>query len=960
MRISSLASLLFMVTTLSAEESYRDPKEGPLSPQESMKLMDLVPGWKIDLVASEPHVTDPVAMTWDEHGRLYVAEMGDYPTSETGGKVRLLIDKDRDGRIDSSTLFAEGLRFPNGLLPWNGGILVTAAPDILFLKDADGDGKAEHREVILTGFGEGNQQLRVNGILWSADGWVYGANGRNGGVIRSPRRPDQQPVNIDRHDFRFHPETGEVEAIAGFSQFGNAFNDQGDRFISWNTVPLRQVVFPLASAAKNPNFLLPNDCETLDDAVKGNRLFPRSGRPATFNREPAGYFNASCGIAIDRGGLFAPDDAGSAFACEPLFNIVHRRTLRPRGVTFDATRPKAEADREFLASRDPWFRPVFCTSGPDGSLYVADFYRQWVEHPDFVRADLREGVTWNAGQDKGRIYRIHPADKSPPKIADLSTATPVELVTYLGHSSGWCRDTALRLLREQKPASAIPLLKEAVRQHAEPIGRSMSLAAIESLGAIDDETHLSALMDRDPRVREWGVRLLPTNQLEKSVFRDALKGLAKDENVRVRFQTALVIAGMEANERIPLLVTMASISPSDSWLDDAILCSTGNETGTFLKEMAPSLKSDGGSTPRLLSLVERCATMVGARHEPGELTVFDAHLQNVSPDGVSDPAIASIAGLLAGLRQANQTIPVMLGNQSSDAWFTAARKTVLSDASLNIRECAARVLDSDPSTEATQALLSLLDVSQPAELLRAALRSLRRRPDPSVAEGVLKAWAAASPSLKREMLDLFFARKERLPLLIDAIEKGDVLWLELDPDTQRQLLAQAPLESRSKVEALLQKSAGADRTAVIKEYQPKVPAHGSIAKGAPLFAKHCAGCHRSGEVGAKVGPDLSGLLTKSRGQLIEDILDPNKQVLPDYIAISIVTDEGLVLSGLVAGESTTAVNLRRAEGLEETVPRERIESLRSTGRSLMPEGFEQSIPPEQMADLLSFLRQSEE
>ena len=245
-----LTSLLMMSTTLLAEEAVRDSTAGPLSPEESMKLMDLIPGWTMELVASEPQVTDPVAMTWDERGRPYVAEMGDYPTAETGGKIQLLVDKDRDGRFESNTLFADKLRFPNGVLPWQGGILVTAAPDILFLKDHDGDGRADQREVILTGFGEGNQQLRVNGILWGADGWVYGANGRNGGTIRSPRRPEQAPVNIDRHDFRFHPETGEVEAVAGFSQFGNAFNDQGDRFISWNTVPLRHVVFPMASALR--------------------------------------------------------------------------------------------------------------------------------------------------------------------------------------------------------------------------------------------------------------------------------------------------------------------------------------------------------------------------------------------------------------------------------------------------------------------------------------------------------------------------------------------------------------------------------------------------------------------------------------------------------------------------------------------------------------------------------------
>jgi putative membrane-bound dehydrogenase-like protein len=232
-------------------------ESGPLAPDAERAQFRLAdPTLTIELAAAEPLIESPVAVAWDEAGRLFVAEMTDYPAAAPSGRIRRLEDTDADGTYDRAIVFADGLPYPNGVLPWKGGVLVSSAPDIWFLRDADGDGQAEQKMVVLTGFGQGNQQLRVNGLFLGLDNWVYAANGRSDGEIRVPGDPESRVVSIRRRDFRFRfdPDTKatEVEAIAGFSQFGLAHDAWGNRFPSWNTVPVRHVVIEQAWLDRNP------------------------------------------------------------------------------------------------------------------------------------------------------------------------------------------------------------------------------------------------------------------------------------------------------------------------------------------------------------------------------------------------------------------------------------------------------------------------------------------------------------------------------------------------------------------------------------------------------------------------------------------------------------------------------------------------------------------------------------
>ncbi|HEX8204104.1 MAG TPA: PVC-type heme-binding CxxCH protein, partial [Isosphaeraceae bacterium] len=372
-RSSTRAAILLIIATLSAGPGRADGP-GPPSPEESRAALRLADeGLTVELVASEPQVADPVAIAWDEDGRLFVAEMADYPADAPSGRIRVLEDRDRDGRYEHATVFAEGLPSPNGVLPWGGGVLVTAAPDLLWLRDTDGDGRADERRVVLTGFAEGNQQLRVNGPTYGLDNWVYLANGRGGGVVRRPEDPPENGVPIPRNDLRVRPDSGRFEPVAGFSQFGLPRDDWGDRFPSWNTVPLRHVVLEDRVLARNPHLAEASTVAAILDPADGGRVFALAPPPVTFNREPVAYFNASCGPTIFRGDRLGDAYRGNAFVCEPLTSLVHRRVLEPAGPTFVARR--AEQGQEFLASTHPWFRPVHLATGPDGALYVVVFCR---------------------------------------------------------------------------------------------------------------------------------------------------------------------------------------------------------------------------------------------------------------------------------------------------------------------------------------------------------------------------------------------------------------------------------------------------------------------------------------------------------------------------------------------------------------------------------------------------------
>ncbi len=453
----------------------------PKTPQEALKTFETIPGFHMELIASEPGVHSPIAADIDEDGNLYVTEMIDYPYYPKPGEkplgtVRMLRDTDGDGVYDASTVFADHLLWAGGVACWKGGVFVAAPPDIWYFKDTNGDHKADIKQRVFTGFGTKSQQYMLNNLKWGLDHKIYGSTAGNGGEIRRGDQPNAKPISVERHDFRFDPNTLEFEPIAGTIQFGNSFDDWGNRFMCDESEPLYQSIADQHYLGRNPYLPAGRGVFNIGgSSVPIFRISPierwrhiRSSRRISHStRKPTGagvshhVIDAGAGVTIYRGNAYPKSFYGNAVIGDAQNNLVHRMLLTPDGVTFKERR--ADPGTEFARSSDNWFRPVNFVNAPDGTLYCLDMSREILEsiHIPF---DVLKFIDLKAGRDSGRLYRIAPDGFRFPGQPHLSTATTAELVALLEHPNGWHRDTAHRLLFERQDRSAVPLLAASVAQ----------------------------------------------------------------------------------------------------------------------------------------------------------------------------------------------------------------------------------------------------------------------------------------------------------------------------------------------------------------------------------------------------------------------------------------------------------------------------------------------------------------
>jgi putative membrane-bound dehydrogenase-like protein len=608
----------------------------PLSPIASLAKIHIRAGYGVELVASEPLTMDPVAIDWSPDGRLWVVEMADYPLGmdgkgAPGGRVRVLEDTDGDGSYDKSTLFADGLTFPTGLLTWRDGVIVTAAPDIFFLRDADGDGKADMREVLVTGLTTGNQQLRANGLRWGLDGWVYCAAGGHHGEygVGTKLRTKADEVLVGSRDFRFHPDTGELEPQSGPSQFGRNRDDYGHWFGTQNSRPLWHYVLPDHYLRRNPHIAAPDPRQQVVVPLNPKvwPVSPQEKRYHSFNE--GGHFTSACSGMIYRDDfLFGRGLEMHAFTCEPFHNLVQHNLVTDSGVTFTARRAPGEERSEFFSSEDRWCRPVMTRTGPDGSLWVVDMYRYMIEHPEWLPKEGRAELLphYRLGDDRGRIYRVFPIGVTPRKVTPLDRLSTAELVAALDSPNEWQRDKAHMLLTWRPDTAALPLLEKMVAESANPLARLHALCLAETPSAV-----LRALGDSEPGVRENALRIAEKHGTREIIA--AAAKLADDPSAKVRLQLALSLGEWKDPAAGEALARLAVRDSQDPFIAAAVM-SSSMPHATVLSE---SIAKCGGEPLRVFGapLAKLCKALGQPATEP---TARPLETQPSGPSPVFDRA----------------------------------------------------------------------------------------------------------------------------------------------------------------------------------------------------------------------------------------------------------------------------------------------------------------------------------
>lgn len=987
-----MSTILFMAAMLgqqaaSAVEDF--PRFAPVPAAEAPATIKALHGFKVELLAAEPLVTDPIAAAYDESGRLYVAEMNDYPyvdpkndhafadsVDPPAGRIRLLIDTDNDGRFDVGHVFAEKVSWPAGIACWKGGVFVAAAPDILYMKDTDGDGKADVRERVFTGFRKYNVQALLNNLTWGLDHRLYASASGNGGRVRPGDHEDMTPLVVQRQDFRFEPATGRFEAISGGARFGNTFDDWGNRFLCDIRNPAEHVVFPAAALARNPDLPAPraiHDAAAAGDNLPVYRISPpeawrefRARRWAANGKVlpkselvGAGVVTSSSGITVYRGDAYPPEFQGNLVLGEVAGNLVQRLIVQPDGVTFRADR--AEQGVEFVASTDTWFRAVNFVNAPDGTLHILDMYREAIEHPWSIPDDIKAKLDLRSGNNRGRIYRLSPPDFNRRPTPDLGRASTAELVQLLDHPNAWHRDTAHRLLIERQDKAAVEALRERLHAEGVPLGTLHAIWSLEGLGALSENDLMFALGHESEGIREHAARLSESRLPESRPLRDRLATLANDEAIRVRYQVALSLGAVSGPEIVAPLAAIARRDAADPWVRTAVLAASSRCAPSLFEHLLAAEPFAADANGRLF--FADLSGLVGARGTPAESqAALAAMAANRSLREQPDAALALLLAL--GTRVKGKALSDLAGAADSTAGVFvresidhARARLADHDAPLDARNTAAKLLGLGSAEEAIAALSPFLAFGEAPELQRSAIGALVAIPDPRVCETLLNAWPTLAPALRAAALPALVSRPSWAALVLDAIENGRMEVAQI-PAAQRAILqARVPAEVRDRAKRLLAIAESGTRQEAITLYTSALSAPTNIERGRAVFTRECATCHRMGETGHAVGPNLASIQQRTPDEILLHILDPNREVAPDFLEYVAEVADGRLLSGVLASESTTTIQLLRAEGESDTILRSDLVAIRGTGKSLMPEGLEQRITPPEMADLIAFLKE---
>lgn len=981
--------------------SNRPSSEGSISPENAVATFELAPGFQMEILASEPLVMDPVDMEIDEFGRLYVVEMPGYPIDKSGtGRITLLTDTDEDGIMDQRTIFADNLVLPNGILRWEKGVLITDAPDVLYLEDTDGDGVADLREVVMTGFSLSNPHVNVNNPVYGLDNWIHLSHlghigtrkyeeefGDKGTNIVFPNSPGttELPKNANGHSVRFRPDIQVAELASTRSQFGHTYDRWGRYLLTHNQNHIYHEVIAAPYLSRNPGLLVSNASESISDHGKETEVFQITTNPDRQLFTPVGLTTSSSGLTAYLGGVFPEPFEHAVFVAESVSNLVHVDILKEKGATFIAERLRE--NKEFLASRDSWSRPVNMYIGPDGALYVLDYYRKIIEHPEWMSDEAVAAGGLYDGVGMGRIYRITPEGTGKADWTSGLTfgeERPKEWVKHLDNKNNWWRSNAQRLLVTSQNQEVIPELEKMAKNQDSAEGRVHALWTLEGLKGLSTELIIEALFDTEAGVRENAIKLAEMHLSESNELIDALLKLKADPNARVRFQLLCTLGFIDTPEATKVAEELLFQDLSDEWVQIAALSASSSQNVPLLRTVLSRFDKD---QPAYGSLISRLTAMITANENDGEAEKLLQKALDLSGnngweaavlDGISDGVkrnegneevltnyldkivLAFFEHPDARLRKSALNLIKSLDFKDETLLQSSMNKAMAIAADHSIPESrraeALRFLPEGDVAPFADQLQGMIATTEPIVLQIAAMQALGNIKGKEVSEYVLAKWNSLTPEIRDVALGTFMSESERVKLLLKALQDGKIPSAAIGWKMRVRLMNNGDEATRNFARELLTKDEGEE---INNRYQKALEINGDPIAGKSVYIENCALCHQfRGKSGVAFGPDLGTLHNWHPKDLMANILDPNLSIAPGFDLWEVTLKDGEIIQGMIMNETSAAISLRISPGVEKTINRQDIESIKGMNMSLMP-GLAGQLDQQKIADLMAFIRNSE-
>jgi putative membrane-bound dehydrogenase-like protein len=965
-----------------------------------LNSFEIEDGFQIELMAMEPLISDPVDMEIDELGRWFVVEMHGYPLDlSASGKVKRLADTDGDGLPDKSTVFIDSLILPTGIMRWKKGFLVTDPPNVLYLEDTNNDGRADVKEIILTGFARSNPQHNVNNPVYGIDNWIYLSHegavgskgfadvfGDRGSDVHFPNMPNslKLPQNANGLGVRFKPNEGMVETLSAKGQFGHAFDPWGHHFLTSNADHLFHEVIGAPYIRRNKNLLIRSGRVYIPKSGKGFEIYPITENPDHQLLTDVGMMTSACGITWYNGGIFPSEYNNTIFTAEPVHNMIHVDRIIDKGATFESI--NLLENKEFLASKDSWFRPVNHYVGPDGAIYVLDYHRKVIEHPEWLSDEVINSGDLYAGKEKGRIYRISPKNTPTADFLDkidLGSYKTTELIELLNHSNSWWRTHAQRLLMDRSDPNIIQELVKSTTTNLNEFGKAHAIWLLHGKGALTSQVLLDLLDDESPNVREQAIKLSEIRLSESDELIDKLLAMQDDENAKVRYQLLLTLGELGSDASGNVRTEMLFNDIDSEWTQYAALSAKQiNVTQLFSKATEEFVQKESKKTAlffsRISEMMSRAAdsnslndflfsTLSSSKEEWHVPIVLDGISNTLSRNKDITISKKNVNLLETKFKtETNSQIRVKsielldkigyFKNQNNNLVTPAKNVSKRKESAPAFRADALRIIartNADQHLELFNRIL--LNETNPV-VRSAAIDAFGYTSDSNALQKLVSYWPSLLPDERSKGIGILLKKDEGKLLLLNSIQSNKINVASLSWPRIVQLLNSYNTDLRKLARSVLSGNE-LNSDSIWNEYKESLSLEGSTLSGEKVFKQSCGICHqKSGTNGTAFGPDLASIQNRSNSALLLDILQPNRSIADGFELWQLDLTDGSSLSGVISSESPSSITISMTGGQEQTINRTDIKSLSAFEHSAMPENLQAQMSPQEMADLLAYLK----